>query len=235
MWQCDQDAYACSGQKCSAQSLLMVHENWLAADVGLLDGLKERAASRSMNDLTVGPTLTVSNKEFLGHTERLAALPGARVLFGGRELTGHSVPEKYGACEPTAVFVPLDTMLKPENFKLCTTEIFAPFQVVTSYTDAELPRVLDLLERMSHHLTAAVVSNDPLFVNKVLGNTVNGTTYAGMLARTTGAPQNHWFGPAGDSRGAGIGSPEAILSTWTCHREIILDQGPSPMTEFTQS
>lgn len=25
---CDQDAYACSGQKCSAQSILFVHENW---------------------------------------------------------------------------------------------------------------------------------------------------------------------------------------------------------------
>lgn len=24
-WQCDQDAYACSGQKCSAQSMLFAH------------------------------------------------------------------------------------------------------------------------------------------------------------------------------------------------------------------
>lgn len=30
-WQCDQDAYACSGQKCSAQSVLFVHDNWAAA------------------------------------------------------------------------------------------------------------------------------------------------------------------------------------------------------------
>ena len=30
-WQCDQDAYACSGQKCSAQSILFMHENWAAA------------------------------------------------------------------------------------------------------------------------------------------------------------------------------------------------------------
>lgn len=37
---------------------------------------------------------------------------------------------------------------------------------------------------------------------QVLGNTVNGTTYAGIRARTTGAPQNHWFGPAGDPRQA---------------------------------
>ena len=27
-WQCDQDAYAHSGQKCSAQSILFVHKNW---------------------------------------------------------------------------------------------------------------------------------------------------------------------------------------------------------------
>jgi 1-pyrroline-5-carboxylate dehydrogenase len=63
---------------------------------------------------------------------------------------------------------------------------------------------------MSHHLTAAVVSNDAIFVDNILGKTVNGTTYHGLRARTTGAPQNHWFGPAGDPRGGGIGTPEAI-------------------------
>ena len=44
-----------------------------------------------------------------------------------------------------------------------------------------------------------------MFQQKGLGATVNGTTYCGMRARTTGAPQNHWFGPCGDPRGAGIG------------------------------
>lgn len=28
VFQSDQDAYACGGQKCSAQSVLFVHENW---------------------------------------------------------------------------------------------------------------------------------------------------------------------------------------------------------------
>ena len=63
---------------------------------------------------------------------------------------------------------------------------------------------------------------------QVLANTVNGTTYAGIRARTTGAPQNHWFGPAGDPRSAGIGTPEAIRLVWSCHREIINDVGPVP-------
>jgi hypothetical protein len=52
-------------------------------------------------------------------------------------------------------------------------------------------------ERMEHHLTAAIVSNDVAFQRHVLANTVNGTTYVGARARTTGAPQNHFFGPAG--------------------------------------
>jgi len=47
-----------------------------------------------------------------------------------------------------------------------------------------------------------------------------------MRARTTGAPQNHWFGPSGDPRSAGIGTPEAITLTWSGHREIIKDVGP---------
>ena len=81
---------------------------------------------------------------------------------------------------------------------------------------------------MHAHLTAAVVSNDPIFLQEVIGNSVNGTTYAGLRGRTTGAPQNHWFGPAGDPRGAGIGTPEAIKLVWSCHREVIYDYGPVP-------
>lgn len=75
--------------------------------------------------------------------------------------------------------------------------------------------VLNALEKMHAHLTAAVVSNDPLFIQvyrlnlsyfyniyylfwgaiyfqDIVGKTVNGTTYVGLRARTTGAPQNHW-------------------------------------------
>lgn len=36
------------------------------------------------------------------------------------------------------------------------------------------------------------------------------------------------FGPAGDPRGAGIGTKEAIQLVWSCHREIIEDVGPVP-------
>ncbi|KAK1373338.1 Aldehyde dehydrogenase 12A1 [Heracleum sosnowskyi] len=225
-WVCDQDAYACSGQKCSAQSMLFMHENW--SGTSLLKQLDTLAARRKLEDLTIGPVLTVTTKTMLEHVRKLLEIPGSKLLFGGEPLANHKIPSVYGAIKPTAVFVPLDEILKDGNYELVTTEIFGPFQIITEYKDNQLSMVLDALERMHAHLTAAVVSNDPLFMQKVIGNTVNGTTYAGMRARTTGAPQNHWFGPAGDPRGAGIGTPEAIKLVWSCHREVIYDIGPLP-------
>lgn len=223
-WQCDQDAYNASGQKCSAQSILFVHRNWTPH---LLPKLGQLAARRKLDDLTIGPVLSWTNERMLAHVDATASLPGAKLLFGGRLLEGHSIPECYGAMEPTAVQVPL-AQVSGENFGLVVTELFGPFQIVVEYGDEDLPRVLEILQRMSQHLTAAVVSSDVAFQNRVLGATLNGTTYCGMRARTTGAPQNHWFGPCGDPRAAGIGTPEAIVSTWSGHREIIMDQGPLP-------
>ena len=220
-WQCDQDAYATQGQKCSAQSILFMHKNW--KEVDLIEKLKNNASKRSLDDLTIGPILTHTTKNIKDHISKLLEIPGSTLLFGGKEIDNHDIPDIYGAIEPTAVFVPLKEMLKDEYFDVCATELFAPFQVITEFGDEEVDLVIEACERMSHHLTAAIVSNDDEFQTKILANTVNGTTYAGKRARTTGAPQNHWFGPAGDPRGAGIGTPESIQMVWSCHREIIKD------------
>jgi 1-pyrroline-5-carboxylate dehydrogenase len=223
-WQSDEDAYNASGQKCSAQSVLFVHENWADA---LLPKLGELAARRNLDDLTVGPVLSWDNARIRAHIDAVLGVDGARLLFGGRPLDGHSIPDCFGAYEPTAVQVPL-AAFAGAHFELLATELFGPFQVVVRWGNDDLDTVLGLLERMQNHLTAAVVSADIGFQNRVLGATVNGTTYCGMRARTTGAPQNHWFGPSGDPRGAGIGTPEAIRMTWSAHREVILDNGPLP-------
>jgi 1-pyrroline-5-carboxylate dehydrogenase len=174
---------------------------------GIIQKLKDLAGRRKLEDLTLGPILTCTNERIKEHINKLLAIPGAKLEFGGKELTGHKIPSVYGAFEATAIYVPLKELVDEKYFDLCTTELFGPFQVITSYDDADLDTVLHSLEKMDHHLTAGVASNDPIFLNKVLSNTVNGTTYAGLRARTTGAPQNHWFGPAGDPRGAGIGTP----------------------------
>lgn len=232
-WQCDQDAYAASGQKCSAESIIAKHKNW---GNGLWRKLRACAATRKLDNLTIGPVLTWNTARLLSHIKKLAAIPEAKILFGGKPLTGHAIPECYGAIEPTAVFVPIQQIASPEYFGIVTTEVFGPVQVVTEYTDEQIPLLLSLCERMRNHLTAAVVSRDQEFIDRIIGETVNGTTYAGIRARTTGAPQNHWFGPSGDPRAAGIGTPEAIILTWSAPRCIIRDTGPiSHGTDFPQS
>ena len=142
------------------------------------------------------------------------------------EIDLKQIPENYGTFKPTAVFVPFKHFLKQENMNLLSTEFFATFQIVTEYSQSQFEDVLGILEKIPHHLTASVCSNDIRFIHDVVSNTVNGVTYTGILSRTTGAPQNHFFGPSGDPRGAGIGTPEAIINTWTCHREVITDVGP---------
>ena len=161
----------------------------------------------------------------LDHIKAILDLPGTILLFGGRVLNNHQVPECYGMLEPTAIKVPLSLILG-DDFELITTELFGPFQIIVEYDDNDLSKITSILERITNRLTAAIVSNEIPFQQKILSMTVNGTTYCGMRARTTGAPQNHWFGPSGDPRAAGIGTPEAIRNTWSGHREIIFDQGP---------
>lgn len=218
----DQDAYALSGQKCSAQSILFAHKNWV--NEKFLDRIKDLAEKRSLKNSTLSPILTWNNKRIQDHIENLLKIPGVEVLFGGTPIKeSHSIPEIYGSFRPTAVSVPLKAYSNRKNYETITTEVFGPFQIVTEYNDNNLDNVLDVISQFSHFLTAGVASNDINFINKVVGRTVNGVTYTGIRARTTGAPQNHWFGPAGDPRAGGIGTPEAIKYVWSSHREIIMD------------
>ena len=221
-WQCDEDAYNASGQKCSAQSILFMHKNW---EQDLVPRLIDLASKRKLKDLDIGPVLTWTNPQMREHIDSLLKIAGSNLLLGGKELANHSIPSVYGSLEPTAIQIPLEAFLT-DNFKKITKEVFGPFQIVVVYTDKEIGLVKDVLEKITQNLTAAIVSNDAFFQQDLLANTVNGTTYTGMKARTTGAPQNHWFGPSGDPRSAGIGTPEAIINTWSSHREIIKDVGP---------
>ena len=88
------------------------------------------------------------------------------------------------------------------------------------------PELIASVDKLDQYYNSS--ASDHEFTEQILGATVNGTTYHGLRARTTGAPQNHWFGPCGDPRGAGIGTPGAILHTWSHHREIVTDAGPVP-------
>lgn len=128
---CDQDAYAHSGQKCSAQSIMFMHRNW--RKTGLLDKMAEQASKRSLKDLTIGPVLTWNNERIKAHLDAVLELDGSKILFGGVPLTGHHIPSCYGSWAPTAVYVPLKHFRGKKARKLLSTELFGPFQIVTEY------------------------------------------------------------------------------------------------------
>ena len=133
---CDQDAYAHTGQKCSAQSVMFMHRNW--RKTGLLEKIAEQAAKRSHKDLTIGPVLTWNNEQIKAHLDAVLELDGAEVLFGGTPLKNHTIPSCYGSWMPTAVFVPIKHFKSARKLKLLTTELFGPFQIVTEYTNSQL-------------------------------------------------------------------------------------------------
>jgi len=157
-------------------------------DSGLMGKIEKLASRRKFEDLTISPVITWTSKQLSEVIEKLLKIPGSKLLFGGKPITGTKVPEKYGLFECTAVYVPIKQILLKDNFELVAAEVFGPVQIITSYDTPEFDIVLEIVEKIPHHLTAAIVSNDINFLNKALGNSINGTTYAGIRARTTGAP-----------------------------------------------
>jgi len=51
--------------------------------------------------------------------------------------------------------------------------------------------LLAALERMDHHLTAAVVSSEPAFLHQVLSRTVNGTTVRAAMSPPSAKKDSH--------------------------------------------
>jgi 1-pyrroline-5-carboxylate dehydrogenase len=203
---------------------MFVHKNWRKTDI--LEKMQTQSRKRNLADLTIGPVLSWNNEQIKEHVDAILELEGAELLFGGVPLRNHTIPSIYGAYEPTAIKVPLKHFRGKKKRDLLTTELFGPFQIVVEYGNRDVDFLVETLENLPHHLTAAIVSNDAVFTDKLLGSTINGTTYHGLRARTTGAPQNHWFGPCGDPRGGGIGTASSIQLVWSAHREIISDIGP---------
>lgn len=73
--------------------------------------------------------LQVTTEAMLEHKKKLLQISGSKLLFGGEPLENHSIPPIYGALKPTAIYIPLEEILKDDNYELVTKEIFGPFQV----------------------------------------------------------------------------------------------------------
>lgn len=104
---------------------MFTHRNWRKTD--LIEKMMTQASKRSLKDLTCGPVLTWNNKQISEHINAILELDGAQLLFGGVPLRNHSIPDCYGAYEPTAIQVPIKHFRGKKKRDLITTELFGPF------------------------------------------------------------------------------------------------------------
>ena len=93
------------------------HKNWTDH---LLQNLKSLAAQqRQLDDISLGPILTWTNTQINEHIDALQAILSSKLLFGGKPIGSHSIPDCYGAFEATAVQVSLSA-LTSDHFDLVT-------------------------------------------------------------------------------------------------------------------
>jgi len=69
---------------------MFIHTNWHKHDI--LGKLKALAERRNLKDLSIGPVLTWNNERIKSHIDSLLELEGAKILWGGKSLTGHTIP-----------------------------------------------------------------------------------------------------------------------------------------------
>lgn len=230
--QIDQDAFSCSGQKCSALRILFAHKNWI--DNGLLQKIEKRASTRNINDKTIVPLLSVQNNDITEYINELMKLEGAKKICG--EILNQDLYKgPYGMSTPTICTVPFKSIIE-EKSSIIGKELFGPILTIVPYDDEDIINILSFMRKLEHQLTCAIVSNDVWFRKLFESRTHFGVQYSGYFARTTGTLQNRRFGPGGgDIRGGNIGTIEAIREIWSHPVVRIRDNGFGRPSEIVQS
>jgi len=74
-----------------------------------LDKIGAIAKKRSWADRNISPVLSWTNEELQKHVDACAAIPGAKLLWGGSVAPGmEKTPKCYGTYLPTAVHIPIE-------------------------------------------------------------------------------------------------------------------------------
>jgi 1-pyrroline-5-carboxylate dehydrogenase len=72
-----------------------MHKNWSKTDV--LESMKNQAAKRNLDNLTIGPVLSWNNEAIKAHLDAILELEGAKLLWGGVPLKNNTIPACYGS------------------------------------------------------------------------------------------------------------------------------------------
>ncbi|WP_439572032.1 aldehyde dehydrogenase family protein [Phreatobacter sp.] len=197
-------AFGLQGQKCSAGSVVFVHE---AVRAPFLERLEAAAGALVIGDpcerhVFIGPLISEAARQRFEQSVAGARAAGARVA-GGALLSG-GLFDRGAYCQPTiAIGLPDDHALHRE-------ELFLPFLTVRSFT--ELDDAISRGNAVRYGLTAGIYTADAADLDLFLDTAEAGVLYAN---RASGATTGAWPGTQTFCgwKGSGTGS-KGGLGTW---------------------
>lgn len=176
-------AFGLQGQKCSAGSVVFVHE---AVREVFLDRLRAAAGALVIGDpcdraVFMGPVISAAARQRFERSVAQARAAGARIA-GGAVLSG-GLFDGGAYCQPTiAIGLPDDHALHRE-------ELFLPFLTVRSFT--ELSEAIRRGNAVPYGLTAGIYTQDEAELGLFLETAEAGVLYAN---RASGATTGAWPG-----------------------------------------
>ncbi len=207
-------AFGTSGQRCTAASRMIVHEN---VSRSFADQLVARASAlRLGNGLESGTDVgPVVNREALDKAQRYMDIgrdEGAAIACGGARAVGNGLDKGY-FFEPTVFVNVLPTM------RIAQEEIFGPITDVISCSDLE--QAVRINNDVPYGLVAAVYTRDISKAFKAMERITTGMVY--INAGTIGAEVHL---PFGGTRGTGNGHREAgqaALDSYSEWKTVYID------------
>ncbi|CZF82993.1 aldehyde dehydrogenase family protein [Grimontia marina] len=185
-------AYACSGQRCTAISRILVAPSLYSP---VIEGLKVRLnkvviGNGFVPETTMGPLSTVNQRHKVLSMVEEAKKQGARVVAQGPALTPAQQEQGY--------FVSPVVLEVDETMDIAGSEVFGPVITLQKYDDFE--HALTILNNVSYGLTSALFSNDNRLVQRFIME-----SESGMLHINHGTvPDDHM--PFGGIKDSGVGA-----------------------------
>ena len=200
-------AFATSGQRCTATSRLVVHEDARDAFTDrLLDRVSKMKVGSGLDpDVELAPVINEKQKQRVLEYIGIGRDEGAKVLTGGEELTGDGY-DKGNFIAPTV----FDEM-KPD-MRIAQEEIFGPVTGIIRTDDVD--EAIRIANSTKYGLSASIYTHDITNVFKAIQGLEFGIVY--VNAPTIGAEIQLPFG--------------GMKSTGNGHREA----GPQSLDEFME-
>jgi acyl-CoA reductase-like NAD-dependent aldehyde dehydrogenase len=200
-------AFATSGQRCTATSRLIVHDQTKAAFTDrLLDRVSKMKVGSGLDpEVELAPVINASQKERVLTYIGIGKQEGAVVLTGGKELSGGEY-DKGNFVAPTV----FDQMTP--DMRIAQEEIFGPVTGIIS-TDS-VDEAIRIANSTQYGLSCSIYTRDITNAYKAINELEFGVVY--INAPTIGAEVQLPFG--------------GMKSTGNGHREA----GPQSLDEFTE-